>query len=117
MKLRKIVTYILYGISLISILLASGIKQVANWWDIAKPYFIVWFICLVVGLVIGNINYIRRYTYPAVICLLAWLYGKKIINTKFSKSTYQVYRYYGKSYGKLFTKVKEAFDYYMISEV
>jgi len=116
-KTKKIITYILATVSLFSILLASGIKDIEGWEEIARPYFLVWFISLTIALIIVNINYIRRFTYPAIICLLAWLYDKKIIHTKFSKSTYRVYKYYGKSYSKLFAVVKNAFDYYIISEV
>lgn len=114
MTINKIVSYILYAVSLTAIFLASGIKQVINWWDIAKPFFLVWLVCLLAGLIIGNVDYIRRYSYPAIICTFAWLHKHKILKTKFSSHTYRVYKYYGKSYKKLFEVVQDAFDQYLL---
>ena len=45
-RIKRGITYLLISISLASILLASGIKDVANWWEIGRPFFIVWFITL-----------------------------------------------------------------------
>lgn len=117
MKAKKLITYILGFISIASIFLASGIKEVSGWEHTARPFFLVWFATLMIALIINNINYIRRFTYPAIICLLAWLYKHNIMHTEFSKHAYRVYKYY-KSFGKLYMAVQDAFDYYMIrSEV
>ena len=110
MKLKNIFTYILIGISFSSILLASGIKDVANWWEIARPFFAVWFITLTIALAIININQIRRITYPTLVCISSWAYKHKLIMTKFTKNTYKLYKWQKKSYKNLFTYVQDLFD-------
>jgi len=109
-KLKAIITYILVGISLTSILLASGIKEVANWWDIAKPFFAVWFIALVIALLIANINQIRRVTYPTLVCVSSWLYKHRFLTTKFTQNTYRLYKWKNKSYSDLYDYVQDLFD-------
>lgn len=114
MKPSKIISYILYAVSIVSILLASGIRQVANWWDIARPFFAVWFICLVLALTITNINTIRRYTYPILVCISAWSFKHKVLMTKFTRNTHRVYRMQNSSYKKLFAYTQYMFDMYLI---
>jgi hypothetical protein len=111
--MRKIIAYILGTISMVSLLLASGIKDIQGWEVIARPYFIVWFVALAVAVILYNWNSIRRVTYPARTCLSAWLYDHNIVKTKFGRSTYRVYVYYGKSYSKFYEVVQEAFDRYL----
>ena len=111
--MRKTIAYILYFVGFAAFILASGIRDVANWLDIARPYFAVGSVTLAIALVISNIDNIRRFTYPSVICLWAWLYEHKIIKTQFGKSTYIVYKRYGKSYSILFDTVQDAFDKYL----
>ena len=43
-NMKKIITYILGLTAITSMFLATGIKEVANWWDIAKPFFIVFIV-------------------------------------------------------------------------
>ena len=111
--MRKIIAYILGSISTASILIASGIKDIKGWEVIARPYFIVWLVALVLAVVLYKWDSIRRVTYPALTCISAWLYEHKIIKTKFGKSTYRVYVYYGKSYSKFYEVVQDAFDRYL----
>jgi hypothetical protein len=113
MKIRQIVTYILSAVSFVSIYLASGIKQVANWWDIARPFFIVWLLSLTLALLISNWNFVRRITYPTIVCVSAWAYRHKILKTKFGRNTYKVYKTQGKSYRKLFDYTQVLFDIYI----
>ena len=111
--MRKIIAYILGSISMISILLASGIRDIKGWEVVAEPYFMVWFVTLAIALILYNLNSIRRFTYPAYTCVSAWLYDHKILRTKFGKSTYRVYVFYGKSYSKFYDVVQDAFDRYL----
>lgn len=108
--IKKIITYTLYIVSGVSILLASGIKQVANWWDIAKPFFAVWFIALSIALILSNVSKIRRITYPVFVCLSAWSYKHKIIMTKFTRDTHRLYKFKNSSYRKLFEYTQNLFD-------
>lgn len=114
MKIKKITTYILGFISLASAFIASGIKEFVGWEDTARPFFIIWFVSLIIALVLVNIDNIRRYTYPSTICIMAWLHAHKVLNTTFSKSTYTLYKQVGKSYGKLFDVVQTAFEDYLV---
>ena len=111
--MKKVVTYILVFISMTSIFLASGIKDVANWWDIAKPFFAVWFIALVAALTIHNFNYVRRVTYPVFVCICSWVYKHKILKTKFTHNTYKLYKWQNRSYRNLYMYVQNLFDVYV----
>lgn len=113
--MRKTIAYILYFVGFAAFILASGIRDVANWLDIARPYFAVGSVTLAIALVISNIDNIRRFTYPSVVCLWAWLYEHKIWKTSFSKDTYLVYKSFGKSYSNLYYSVQDAFDRYLIA--
>lgn len=110
MKLKRIISYILYAIATGSIFLASGIKQVKEWWDIARPFFIVSFVCIIVGLIIANLETIRRYTYPIFVCACAWSFKHKIFMTKFTRNTYRLYMWKKGSYSALFDYVQDLFD-------
>ena len=110
MNVKNIVTGFFGTVSLASIYLASGISEVPNWWELAKPFFVIGFISLVVALVIYNINHIRRVTYPALVCLSSWAYKNKIVKTKFTKNTYRLYKWKGRSCRNLFGYVQQLFD-------
>ena len=111
--MNKIITYTLYGVSIISVILASGTPQVANWWDIARPYFAVWFITTALALCISHVDQIRRITYPALVCLSAWAYSHKIVINKYTRSTHRVYNMQNRSYRKLFAYTQDLFDIYL----
>lgn len=108
--MKNIITYILYTVSLASLLLATGVKEVDNWWDIAKPLFLIWFISGAIAFILSNIDNIRRILYPTFVCICAWVYGHKIIRTKFTKNTYLVYKRQNKSYADLYLYVQDLFD-------
>lgn len=108
--MKKIITYILYFISFSSIMLASGIKDVANWWELARPFFAVWFITCILALTLSYTNKIRRVSYPAFVCLNAWLFKYRIVNTEFARNTYRLYKYTGNSFDNLYDYVQELFD-------
>ena len=110
MKIKKIITYMLVAISFTSIMLATGIKDVTNWWDIAKPLFVVWLITLMIALLIANINQIRRVTYPTLVCVSSWAYKHGLVTTKFTQNTYRLYKWKNKSYSDLYDYVQDLFD-------
>lgn len=112
-QVRKLFSYISGAISLVAILLASGIKDTANWETIAAPFFWIWALSLCASLILYNWNSIRRITYPTIICIWAWAYEHKILSSTFSKHTYQVYVKLNKSYTKLYLVVQNAFDQYL----
>lgn len=108
--MKKIITYTLLGVSLTSVYLASGVPDVTNWLDIAKPFFIVGLSTLIAALTLIYINDIRRVTYPGLVCISSWLYKHKIIKTEFTKNTYRLYKWKNKSYKDLFEYVQGLFD-------
>ena len=111
--LRKIISYILYGVSIVAILLASGLPQVANWWELAKPYFAVWFFATAAALCLTYVDQIRRITYPLFVCISAWAYAHKIVITKFTRNTHRVYKMQNMSYRRLFEYTQNIFDLYL----
>lgn len=111
--MRKNISGILVMISLVAAGFASGAKEDPNWLAIARPYLITWGVLLGLAIVIYNWNHIRRVTYPAIICVWAYLYEHKILTSDFAKHTYRVYSYFGKSYKRLYLKVQGAFDHYI----
>jgi len=108
--MRKIITCILYGIALTSLILATGVKEVANWWEIAKPLLLVFVISAFLALTISNIDNIRRVTYPSFVCLCAYLYKNKIIMTRFTRNSYRLYKFKNRSYCDLYDYVQDLFD-------
>lgn len=113
MNARKITSAIFGVVGFGSGLLASSVKETSDWFVYAKPFLIVFIICMAIALTLGFWNHIRRVTYPATVCIWAWLYKHKILITDFSRSTYLVYRKLGKSYERLYYTVQDAFDYYL----
>lgn len=108
--MKKIITYILYTISLSSLFLATGVKEVANWWDIARPLLLICFITGAIAFAMSNADNIRRVVYPAFVCVCAWIYEHKIIRTKFTQDAYRVYKWQNKSYFDLYIYAQDLFD-------
>lgn len=113
MKIRETVSGVLGFISFGSALISSGVKESADWFRYAWPFILFALITGLIALVLHKWNLIRRVTYPATVCLWAWLYEQGVIKSKFSEDTYRVYRHFGKSYRKFYSKVQDAFDYYV----
>ena len=113
MKITKTISYMLYAAGIIAFALASGARETLDWFAVAKPYFVAGAICIIVGLVIGNIYQIRRYTYPIFTCACAWAYKHKVTMTKFTRSAYRVYKYQHSSYKRLFNYTQGMFDMYL----
>ena len=112
MKVRNIVSGILGFVSFTSALLSSGVKESADWFIYAKPFILFAIATALISFILYQWDAIRRISYPATVCLWAWLYEHGIINTQFGKDTYRVYRHLGKSYRRFYSRVQQAFDYY-----
>ena len=100
-------------IALGSGVLASQMPESVDWLKQAAPFLWVFVIGMFISITLIWWNSIRRITYPAMICLWAWLYDHKVWDTAFSRDTYRVFKHLGKSYSKLYTTVQDAFDYYL----
>lgn len=112
MKVRTTISGVLGIISFSSALLSSGVKETADWFVYAKPFILFAIITGLISFIVYKWDSIRRVTYPATVCLWAWLYERGVIDTQFGKDTYRVYKHLGKSYRRFYTKVQQAFDYY-----
>lgn len=113
MKIRKTISYILYAIAFTCSVLASSVKEGIDWFDHAKPFFVIWAICIVLGLVLGYLDNIRRVTYPVFTCICAWVYKHKVFMTKFTRSAYRVYKMQKSSYKRLYHYTQGMFDIYL----
>lgn len=111
--MRKTISYILYAIAFTCAIIASSVTEGVDWFERAKPFFVVWFICMVVGLTLGYRDSIRRVTYPIFTCICAWVYKHKIIMTKFTRSAYRVYKMQRSSYKRLYFYTQDMFDIYL----
>ena len=115
--IKKIVTGISLAVSLFSALAVASIREVPNWWQLVTPWVIVFTISLITGLVANNIEIIRRYTYPAFVCFLAWLNEHKMIHTNFAKQSNYIYHKHNRSYSKLYEITQYLYDRVMFAEV
>lgn len=108
--MKNTIITILYTIAFTAAFLASGIRDVANWVEIAKPFFAVFAISIALALTISNFNKIRRITYPLLVCISAWGYKHKLFKSKFTRNTYRLYKWKNRSYKNLFEYVQNLFD-------
>ena len=107
---KKIITGIAVIISIISAIVVAGIPDVVNWWELTKPWVVSFFTSILFALIVNNGDLIRRYTYPTYVCILAWAYGHKLLNTKLGKQSHIVYTKNNKSYSKLFEVTQCLYD-------
>ena len=113
MKIRNTFGLLFMIIGLGSAVIGSQVNETTDWLVQAKPFIWVFFICAAISAILIHWNSVRRITYPAIICVWAWLYKHRIWTSAFSRDTYRVYKYLGKSYRRLFDSVQSAFDYYL----
>ena len=113
MKLRRVISIILGIVSCGALFLASGIPDTADSFKYELPLLITAIIAGILAIVLYKWIAIRRVTYPALICMWAWLYEHNLAKSKFSSHTYRVYVFFGSSYSKLYDMVQDAFDQYL----
>ena len=110
--MRKLIASILWITSIVSAIAFAGVPNVINWWELAKPYFIICFISAILAFAVTFPNRIRKITYPALVCISAWAYKHRVLMTRFTKSTYRVYKANHSSYSELFDYTQALFDIY-----
>ena len=113
MKLRRVISIILGIISCGALFFASAVKDMAECLTYELPLLIISLVAGILALVLYKWTSIRRITYPALICVWAWLYKHKLAKSEFSRHTYKVYVFFGCSYSKLYDTVQDAFDQYL----
>lgn len=109
---KKLIAVAFGTVALIAAGFAAGTKEVANWYEIARPCIIIGIVSAIIAIALYNWEAIRRIVYPAIFCMWAWLYEHKLARSKFSRHTYKVYAYFGKSYKTFYKEVQGAFDLY-----
>lgn len=114
--IKKIITGISFATAFFAAIIVSSVGEVDNWWQISKPWVWVFIISSLVGVITYNITEIRRYTYPSLVCILAWMYEHKLIATNFSYRSHIIYRKYN-SYARLFQTTQNLYDAVMFAEV
>lgn len=114
---KKIVSTISILIATISAIVVAAVPETANWWDLARPWTILFFSSVLFTMIVVNSELIRRYTYPSFICVLAWAYSHKLIKDDFAKHSYTIYVKNHKSYAKLFEVTQYLYDRVMVAEV
>ena len=112
---KKILTGVSVITSIVSALVVAGIPDVVNWWELTKPWVIVFFTSTLFGLIINNLDLIRRYTYPAFICFLAWTYEHRLIRGKLPYQSNVILNKHKKSYRKLFEVTQYLYDTVMVA--
>lgn len=115
--IKKIIFGITAAISVFSTMVIVGIGEVDNWWELSKPWFIVFLISSAIGVISYNITEIRRYTYPAFVCLLAWLNEHKLLSTNFARQSNYIYRKNNRSYSRLFEITQYLYDRVMFADI
>ena len=113
MKIRNIISVVLGIISCGALFLATAVKDTADCLTYELPLTMVALVAAVIAVILYKWTAIRRVTYPALICVWAWLYEHKLAKSEFSRHTYKVYVFFGRSYSKLYDTVQDAFDQYL----
>lgn len=111
--IRKISMVVLYSTSILSGFAAASVRDSADWWELTKPFLLVWVISTFLALTVTYINQIRRITYPLLVCVSAWAYKHRIIMTRFTRNTHRVYKMKNRSYKELFEYTQYMFDVYL----
>ena len=111
--IKKLCAGVALLVSIFSAIMFAGVPNVANWWNIAWPYFAVCFIAMATAMMLTFPNAIRQVLYSIFVCMCAWAYKHKIIRTKFAKSAYKIYKMNHSSYSELYAYTKVLFVIYI----
>ena len=111
--MKKVIASIFYIGAIFSAIIAAGVPNVSNWWELSKPYYIIFVISLIIATSLTFTNQIRRVSYPILVCISAWAYKHKVLMTRFTRSTYRVYKVVHSSYSELYDYTQALFDIYV----
>ncbi len=115
--LRKSITGTTIALAFFSAMMVASVAEVDNWFNISLPWLITFFVSVTVGALVNNMEFIRRYTYPAFVCLLAWANEHNLIKSNFAKQSNYIYRKHNRSYSKLYEITQYLYDNVMFAEV
>lgn len=110
---RKFITTLTVLISGISILIITGMPDAVNWWELTCPWLFIFFVSMIIGVTVNNLNVIRRYTYPALVVILAWGHEHRLLSTQFSYHANSIYHRHGSSYNNLYVLTQNLYDQLM----
>ena len=115
--IRKFIVGISLSLTICSAMIIASVGEVDNWWVLVKPWFTVFVISAVVGIISYNLTEIRRYTYPTLVCVLAWANEHHLARSNFAKQSNFIYRKHNRSYSKLYEITQYLYDRVMLAEV
>lgn len=115
--LKRFVISMSIIVSTVSAVAIASVGEVDNWWQISSSWLVLFIVATSVGIITGNISEIRRYTYPAIICITAWAYEHNILVTKFARNSNIIFNKHNKDYHKLFQVVQDLYDAVMFVDV
>lgn len=90
--MKKTVVYILYATAFISGVLGSSVPDVANWFEIAKPYYLVAIISLISAVCLTYWMQILSIIVTTILVVNAHGYDCGLIKTGFAKKSYKLYQ-------------------------
>lgn len=111
--MKRIITSIAFAVAVFSALIISGISDSPTWWSDILPWVITFSISIIIAGIPYNIESIRRYTYPALVVLLAWGYEHRLIYSQFSYHANIIYHRQGASYRNLYILTQNLYDQVM----
>lgn len=115
--LKKIIISICVALSMFSAMVISSIGEVDNWMQLSTPWLVVFFLFVSIGIMTSNLDFIRRYTYPAYVCALAWANEHNLIHSNIAQKSNYIYHKHNKSYAKLYDITQYLYDSVMFAEV
>lgn len=108
--MKKVIIAILYITAIFSAIALAGVPDVAEWWEMSKPFYIIFAVSLALAMGLTFPNKVRRITYPILVCVCAWAYKHKVVTNSFAMKTYRVYKLNNSSYYDLFGYTQGLFD-------
>lgn len=115
--IKNILSYITFIASMFCAVMVVSVSETADWWQVSRYWMFAFALFATAFVTIHNVDEIRRYTYPAYVCLLAWAYQHKLICGKLSHHSSIMYEKYNSSYSKLYENIQDLYDKVVFSEV
>ena len=108
--LRKISIGILAVVAIFSAILAAGVPDVQNWWEISKPFYWIFFTSASGILILVEIKQVRRVIYPLFACICSWIYKYNLVKNRFTYNCYRLYTRFNYSYIDLYDYVQSKLE-------
>lgn len=107
-SLRSITATAFYITGIISAILTTGVDT--TYTNNLYKLVCTTVISFAIALTLTYLDNIRRITYPAMVCLCAWIYKHRIAMTKFTRNSFRLYKLNKHSYSQLYDYIQDLFD-------